>query len=156
MYIHTLSGLGLGFRLALGLGLGLRFMPRQLILRLPLGLADRLRSLLRSGELDENTASCKLVNNGNNGGDQQSHGGTKSRENNETSKVRKVEKSNEGTKPGFRWVFTLGGESYPARLVNLPTNVETHKTVDKVTYYKSSDIGQMMVVYEVSLKASLL
>ncbi len=130
-------------------------MPRQLILRLPLRLADRLRSLLRSGELDGNIASCKLVKHGNKGGDQ-SHGCNKSRENNETSKIIKAEKSNAGTEPGFRWVFTLEGESYPARLVNLPTNVETHKTVDKVTYYKSSDIGQMIVVYEVSLKASLL
>ncbi len=130
-------------------------MPRQLILRLPLRLADRLRSLLRSGKLDENTASCRLVNNGHIGGNQ-CHGSTKSRENEEPSKVGRVDKRNEGAEPGCRWVFTLEGELYPARLVNLPTNVETHKTVDKVTYYKSSDIGQMMVVYEVSLKASPL
>ncbi len=126
-------------------------MPRRLILRLPPRLADRLRSLLQSGKLDENTASCRVVHDGNTGGDQ-SHGGDKSKENEETIKVGKVEKNNEGPKPSSRWVFTLEGESYPARLVNLPTNVETHKTVDKVTYYKSSDISQMVVVYEVSFK----
>jgi len=37
---------------------------------------------------------------------------------------------------------------YPARVVNLPCPVEVHKTHDHAIYYKSADIGQMLVVYE--------
>lgn len=35
-----------------------------------------------------------------------------------------------------------------ARVVNLPCPVEVHKTHDHSMYYKSADIGQMLVVYE--------
>lgn len=38
--------------------------------------------------------------------------------------------------------------SYPARLVNLPTLVETHKTFDGSTYFKCGDVSQMVLVYE--------
>ncbi|CAM9762440.1 unnamed protein product [Chrysoparadoxa australica] len=44
--------------------------------------------------------------------------------------------------------FFFKGKSYPARLVNLPCLVETHKTLDHVTYFKSGDVGQMLVVYQ--------
>lgn len=47
-----------------------------------------------------------------------------------------------------RMVVTLAGEKYPARLVNLPTIVETHKTFDGSTYYKCGDVSQALVVYE--------
>jgi hypothetical protein len=45
--------------------------------------------------------------------------------------------------------FSLGGKTYPARLVNLPCVVESHKTLDKASYFKSGDVGQMIIVYEV-------
>ncbi|CAM9661489.1 unnamed protein product, partial [Phaeothamnion confervicola] len=42
----------------------------------------------------------------------------------------------------------MDGKSYPARLLNLPCPVETHKTLDTATYFKSGDVGQMLIVYE--------
>ena len=39
-------------------------------------------------------------------------------------------------------------ESYPALLCNLPCVVETHKTYDKTTFYKSNDVGQILYVFE--------
>lgn len=38
-------------------------------------------------------------------------------------------------------------ESYPALLANLPCVVETHKTQDKNTFYKSNDVGQVLQVF---------
>lgn len=49
---------------------------------------------------------------------------------------------------GTRWNFHCDGAQYPARLVNLPCPVELHKTHDHVMYFKSSDIAQLLVVYE--------
>jgi TATA-binding protein-associated factor Taf7 len=39
--------------------------------------------------------------------------------------------------------FVYGEERYPALLGNLPCNIETHKTFDHGTYYKSGDISQV-------------
>lgn len=38
-------------------------------------------------------------------------------------------------------------ETYPALLSNLPCVVETHKTHDKSTFYKSNDVGQVLQVF---------
>jgi len=46
------------------------------------------------------------------------------------------------------WNFHCDGAKYPARLVNLPCPVELHKTHDHVMYYKSTDVVQMLIVYE--------
>lgn len=46
------------------------------------------------------------------------------------------------------WNFHCDGARYPARLVNLPCPVELHKTHDHVMYYKSTDVAQMLIVYE--------
>lgn len=43
-------------------------------------------------------------------------------------------------------VFSLDGEDYPASLMDLPCIVETHKTADKRTYFKSGDVHQVLVV----------
>lgn len=43
-------------------------------------------------------------------------------------------------------VFTVDGVEYPASVMDLPTVVETHKTADKRTFYKSSDLHQVVVV----------
>ena len=40
----------------------------------------------------------------------------------------------------------LGNDRYFAVLKDLPTLVETHKTLDKVVYYKVADIGQVLEV----------
>lgn len=42
--------------------------------------------------------------------------------------------------------FTVDGVNYPASLMDLPTLVETHKTADKRTFYKSGDLHQVLVV----------
>lgn len=46
------------------------------------------------------------------------------------------------------WEFTCDKRTYPARLVNLPCPVEVHKTYDHAMFYKCSDVGQMLIVYE--------
>eukprot|EP00968_Pinguiococcus_pyrenoidosus_P014019 scaffold1277_cov253-Pinguiococcus_pyrenoidosus.AAC.24 len=51
-------------------------------------------------------------------------------------------------RPDQRLYFVLGGERYPAALVNLPCNVEAMKSFNCQTYFKSSDIGQALIVYE--------
>lgn len=62
-----------------------------------------------------------------------------------------AEQKAEGEAWGFtgqRMVMKFQGRSYPARLVNLPTLVETHKTFGGSTYYKCGDVSQLVVVYE--------
>jgi TATA-binding protein-associated factor Taf7 len=39
--------------------------------------------------------------------------------------------------------FRVGRKKYDAYVVDLPCIVESHKTLDKTTYYKSADIGQV-------------
>jgi len=46
------------------------------------------------------------------------------------------------------WSFRCDGMTYPARLCNLPCPVEVHKTNDHASYYKCSDVGQILIVYE--------
>jgi transcription initiation factor TFIID subunit 7 len=46
------------------------------------------------------------------------------------------------------WNFHCDGAVYPAKLVNLPCPVELQKTHDHACYYKSTDIAQMLIVYE--------
>jgi transcription initiation factor TFIID subunit 7 len=46
------------------------------------------------------------------------------------------------------WNFRCDGAKYPARLVNLPCPVEICKTHDHAMYYKSTDVAQMLIVYE--------
>ncbi|CAN8063465.1 unnamed protein product [Agarophyton chilense] len=43
-------------------------------------------------------------------------------------------------------IFTIDGKQYPASLMDLPCIVETHKTADKRTFYKSGDLHQVLVV----------
>lgn len=43
-------------------------------------------------------------------------------------------------------VFLLNGARYPATLRDFPCIVETHKTADKRTYFKSADVHQVLVV----------
>jgi transcription initiation factor TFIID subunit 7 len=42
--------------------------------------------------------------------------------------------------------FTIEGQDYKLSLLDLPCVVETHKTLDMRSYYKSGDIGQMLLV----------
>lgn len=42
--------------------------------------------------------------------------------------------------------FTLDGTAYPATLMDLPCITESHKYTEKTTFYKSGDIGQVLVV----------
>ena len=46
------------------------------------------------------------------------------------------------------WWFTCDSQRYPCRLTNLPLPIELHRTVDHQKYYKSVDLGQMLIVYE--------
>lgn len=46
------------------------------------------------------------------------------------------------------WSFNCDGATYPAKLVNLPCPVEVQKTLDHASFYKCSDVAQMLIVYE--------
>lgn len=39
--------------------------------------------------------------------------------------------------------FVYQSQSYPALLINMPCNLETHKTFDNITFFKSGDVGQV-------------
>ena len=39
--------------------------------------------------------------------------------------------------------FHYKNKHYPALLINMPCNIETHKTFDNITFFKSADIGQV-------------
>lgn len=43
-------------------------------------------------------------------------------------------------------LFTVNDKRYPGTLYDMPTIVETHKTADKRTYYKSGDVHQVLIV----------
>lgn len=47
----------------------------------------------------------------------------------------------------------MDGKKYPARLVDMPCVLETQKTLDKKTFFKSGDVGQMLIVYKVNTQA---
>lgn len=51
-------------------------------------------------------------------------------------------------------IFRMGGNDYAAALLALPCVVETHKTVNKETFYKSGDVGQMLKVDETPVPSS--
>ena len=51
--------------------------------------------------------------------------------------------------------FRFGGEELPARLAQLPTTVETHKSLDGVTFYKTGTLGPALVVEHKSNEAAL-
>eukprot|EP01088_Endostelium_zonatum_P016090 TRINITY_DN4204_c0_g1_i2.p1 TRINITY_DN4204_c0_g1~~TRINITY_DN4204_c0_g1_i2.p1 ORF type:complete len:469 (-),score=104.75 TRINITY_DN4204_c0_g1_i2:57-1463(-) len=44
--------------------------------------------------------------------------------------------------------FLCSGQKYDATLVNIPTLLETYKTYNNNLYYKSGDVGQMLVVHD--------
>lgn len=48
----------------------------------------------------------------------------------------------------------MDGKTYPARLVDLPCVVETQKTLDRRTFFKSGDVGQMLIVYKVNRRVN--
>lgn len=45
-----------------------------------------------------------------------------------------------------RATFTIDDKEYPATLMDLPCIVESHKFTEKRTFYKSGDVGQVLVV----------
>jgi TATA-binding protein-associated factor Taf7 len=46
----------------------------------------------------------------------------------------------------FNGQFRLNGETFKAKLCELPTHVESYRTYDNTQFYKSSDIHQMLIV----------
>ncbi|EFA85239.1 transcription initiation factor TFIID subunit [Heterostelium album PN500] len=82
----------------------------QLILRLPLNVADRVRRMIKQKHFD---APIDVQ-----------------------------------FKSDRAMVFKIGDQEFDASLFDLPCILESHKTLDKTTYYKTADIGQMIEVYE--------
>jgi len=84
-------------------------LEEQMILRLPLPLAEQMRKMIRTKQLNEEI---------------------------------EFEFEDNGRKADFK----MGRKRYDAYLCDLPCVFESYKTLDKTNYYKSADIGQMLVV----------
>jgi transcription initiation factor TFIID subunit 7 len=54
----------------------------------------------------------------------------------------------DGRDEGRHAHFHMGSKTYNAYLLDLPCILESHKTLDKTAYYKSADIGQMLLVQD--------
>jgi transcription initiation factor TFIID subunit 7 len=54
----------------------------------------------------------------------------------------------DGFKPGRLARVQIGDDYYPATLMDLPTVVETAKSLDGTSYYKAGHVGQVLVVSE--------
>ncbi|KAM7269961.1 hypothetical protein ACFE04_029175 [Oxalis oulophora] len=52
------------------------------------------------------------------------------------------------TEDGRSGTFAIGGDQFPASLLDLPTVVESYKTYDDCALVKTADIGQMIMVRE--------
>ncbi|XP_070553985.1 transcription initiation factor TFIID subunit 7-like [Ptychodera flava] len=46
---------------------------------------------------------------------------------------------------GRHGTVRLEGDAYAAKLVDLPCTIESHKTTDRKTFYKTADIAQMLI-----------
>ncbi|KNB43008.1 transcription initiation factor TFIID subunit [Blastocystis sp. subtype 4] len=44
--------------------------------------------------------------------------------------------------------LTLGSSTYQGMLFDLPRHVETYKTLDSEQYFKTNDVGQMIIIFE--------
>lgn len=50
-------------------------------------------------------------------------------------------------KSGRICILTLGSSTYRGILLDLPSHVESYKTLDTKQYYKTNDIGQIICIY---------
>ncbi|XP_077984409.1 transcription initiation factor TFIID subunit 7-like [Glandiceps talaboti] len=46
---------------------------------------------------------------------------------------------------GRHFTVRFEGDAFSAKLVDLPSTIESHKTTDRKTFYKTADIAQMMI-----------
>eukprot|EP00211_Chloroparvula_japonica_P014123 CAMPEP_0119129184 /NCGR_PEP_ID=MMETSP1310-20130426/7046_1 /TAXON_ID=464262 /ORGANISM="Genus nov. species nov., Strain RCC2339" /LENGTH=260 /DNA_ID=CAMNT_0007119599 /DNA_START=247 /DNA_END=1026 /DNA_ORIENTATION=+ len=53
---------------------------------------------------------------------------------------------------GRRGIVTVDGEAYPCTLIDLPCNIESMKTRDRVNFYKSADLHQVIWVHSEPIK----
>lgn len=65
-----------------------------------------------------------------------------------------IENPTEGFKieDSRKMIFKMGDQLFPISILDLPCIIEANKTIDYKTYYKSSDISQMLYVHENKLK----
>lgn len=67
-------------------------------------------------------------------------------------KLRKMIKTGNFSKVSFNWTderkgtMMLDGREYNMRVLDLACVLETQKTLDKVTYFKTGDVGQIVIV----------
>jgi TATA-binding protein-associated factor Taf7 len=100
------------------------YYHQQLILRLPSDLAEKISHILtHSKPIDSANPPIQI---------EVTYQG---------SNLANIFANNSLEKSYFEFVY--GEEKYPAILSHLPCNIETHKTFDHITYYKSSDISQV-------------
>jgi len=103
-------------------------MP-NLMLKMPPRLAEKLRAAMRNEEDERGgTVRVEACDPAELAGGRRGEGGK--------------------ARPEQKLTLEIAGDRYPAALVNLPCNVEAMKTFDGRTYFKSSDIGQAIMVYE--------
>src|SRR5688572_21814484 len=109
-------------------------LEEQFVLRLPPRLAQQIRSYLRGREEKEKDD------------DDRDEDVTKKEEDIDISQL-EIDfqlQSSGVSDDGRNAVFRFGKEEFTGTLVDLPCVLESLKTNDKINYYKSADIGQVV------------
>jgi len=112
-------------------------LEEQFVLRLPPRLAQQIRSYLRGREDKEKDDEDR---------DEEV---SKKEDDIDISQVEidfQLQSSGATSDDGRNAVFRFGKDEFTGTLVDLPCVLETLKTNDKVNYYKSADIGQMLII----------
>lgn len=117
----------------------------QFVLRLPPSLADQLRAAATASVRSSRGAGSApnppktfrytRLKNARSGSARQS------------SRGRGRERASSTDPDDNRYIFFAGDERYNATMVYLPCIVESQKTLDGSTYYKSGEVSQMLVVH---------
>jgi transcription initiation factor TFIID subunit 7 len=128
---------------------------RTLILRILVpGLETRLRDKMKETQeaaaitVQENTKANIKTNSINNNSNNNNSSNNNSKTESLLLDLQGVTCEPTAARNRTLWNFHCDGASYPAKLVNLPCPVELHKTHDHAAYYKSTDVAQMLIVYE--------
>jgi TATA-binding protein-associated factor Taf7 len=120
----------------------------QFLLRLPNELAQRVSKMLQDHDYSDNSTKAIELDVDLLFGDSPDvlkflKEASKSTTNDEDGYISDVEYQKDKNRRGR---FRINNEMYPCELVDLPCVVESYKTMDCQTYYKSGDVSQMILV----------
>ncbi len=59
-----------------------------------------------------------------------------------------LDRDRKDVNPRIALKFSINDEKYKATVMDLPTISSTFKTIDRINYFKSNDISELIVVHE--------